>query len=93
MPSAGHAAAHQRQQYRRCAPCLGYACEDKAGKPVPKEAAAVSTLHKCMACGKGLTRRPSRKRSVFWWGCSGYPACDKTYPDIKGRPDYSKRKE
>jgi len=70
-----------------------YACEDKAGKPVPKEAAAVSTLHKCMACGKGLTRRPSKKRGVFWWGCSSYPACDKTYPDIKGRPDYSKRKE
>jgi DNA topoisomerase-3 len=68
-----------------------YACEDKAGKPVPKEAAAVSTLHKCMACGKGLTRRPSKKRGVFWWGCGGYPACDKTYPDIKGRPDYSVR--
>ena len=70
-----------------------YACEDKAGRPVPKEAAAVSTLHKCMACGKGLTRRPGKKRGSYWWGCSGYPTCAKTYPDIKGRPDYSKRKE
>jgi DNA topoisomerase-3 len=68
-----------------------YACEDKAGKPVPKETAAVSTLHKCMACGKGLTRRPGKKRGSYWWGCSGYPTCTKTYPDLKGRPDYSKR--
>ena len=68
-----------------------YACEDKAGKPVPKESAAISSLHKCMACGKGLSRRPGRKRGSYWWGCSGYPICTKTYPDIKGRPDYSKR--
>lgn len=55
-----------------------------------KEAAPVSTLHKCMACGTGLSRRPSRKKGHFWWGCSNYPACTQTYPDVKGRPDYSK---
>jgi DNA topoisomerase III len=68
-----------------------FACEDKAGKPVPRQSAAVSVLHKCMACGKGLTRRPGKKRGAYWWGCSGYPTCAKTYPDIKGQPDYSKR--
>jgi len=55
-----------------------------------KEAAPVSTLHKCMACGTGLSRRPSKKKGHFWWGCSNYPGCKQTYPDLKGRPDYSK---
>jgi DNA topoisomerase-3 len=55
-----------------------------------KEAAPVSSLHKCMACGTGLSRRPSKKKGVFWWGCSNYPTCKQTYPDLKGRPDYSK---
>ena len=65
-----------------------YACEDKAGKPVPKQSQQVSE-HKCMACGKGLTRRPGKKKGTFWWGCSGFPECKQTYPDNKGRPDYS----
>ena len=55
-----------------------------------KEAAPVSSLHKCMACASGLSRRPSKKRGHFWWGCSNYPTCKQTYPDLKGRPDYSK---
>ena len=55
-----------------------------------KEAAPVSSLHKCMACGAGLSRRPSKKKGHFWWGCSNYPACKQTYFDVKGRPDYSK---
>lgn len=55
-----------------------------------KEAAPVSTLHKCMACGHGLSRRPSKKKGQFWWGCSNFPTCKQTYPDLKCRPDYSK---
>jgi DNA topoisomerase-3 len=55
-----------------------------------KEAAPVSSLHKCMACGSGLSRRPSKKKGQFWWGCSNFPTCKQTYPDLKGRPDYSK---
>ena len=55
-----------------------------------KEAAPVSTLYKCMACGAGLSRRPGKKKGQFWWGCSNFPKCRQTYPDIKGRPDYSK---
>lgn len=55
-----------------------------------KVAAAVSTLHKCMTCGSGLSRRPSKKKGQHWWGCSNFPGCKQTYPDLKGRPDYSK---
>lgn len=69
-----------------------YACEDKAGKPVPKVAAKVSDVHKCGACGKGLSRRPSaKKKGAFWWTCSGYPDCKQSYNDAKGKPDFSKR--
>ena len=50
-----------------------------------KEAAPVSSLHKCMACGSGLSRRPSKKKGQFWWGCSNFPTCKQTYPDLKGR--------
>lgn len=71
-----------------------FACEDKAGKPVPRETPKVSDLHKCMACSSGLSRRAStKKKGMFWWGCSNYPTCTQTYPDIKGKPDYSKPKE
>jgi DNA topoisomerase-3 len=58
-----------------------------------KEAVKVSELHTCMGCGSGLSRRAStKKKGLFWWGCSNYPTCDKTYPDLKGKPDYSKGK-
>ena len=79
--------------------CTGFAegctfsCQDKAGKPVSKEAVKVSALHTCLTCGKGLIRRPGKKKSTFWWGCSGFPACKETYPDVRGKPDYSKRQE
>jgi DNA topoisomerase-3 len=71
---------------------------NKAGVPVEKEARQVSELHKCKACGKGLSRRPGTKRpgqkvATAWWGCSGFPECKQTYPDLKGQPDYNKRKE
>jgi DNA topoisomerase III len=55
-----------------------------------KEAAPVSTIHKCMACGHGLALRPGKLKGHYWWGCSHFPECQQTYPDLKGRPDYSK---
>jgi DNA topoisomerase-3 len=56
-----------------------------------KDAAKVSTLYKCTACGAGLAHRAStKKKGVFWWGCSNYPTCKQTYFDVKGKPDYSK---
>lgn len=68
--------------------------EDKAGKPVlqkkPKPVLKVSDQHLCKApdCGKGLSRRPGKKRGTFWWGCSGYPTCTQTYLDKAGKPNY-----
>lgn len=53
-------------------------------------ATVISTLYKCMACGHGLIRRPSKKQKrSFWWGCSNYPDCKQTYSDVKGKPDYA----
>lgn len=54
-----------------------------------KEAAPVSTVHRCMACSTGLSRRPSKKGG-FWWGCANFPTCRQTYPDVNGKPDYSR---
>ena len=54
-----------------------------------KDDKPVSVIHKCMSCGGGLIRRPSKKAGVFWWGCSNYPECKQTYFDKKGKPDYS----
>jgi DNA topoisomerase-3 len=70
-----------------------FSCPDKGGKPAPKEALKVLALHTCQVCGKGLVRRPGKKKGAFWWGCSGFPACKQTYPDARGKPDYSKRQE
>ena len=70
-----------------------FRCPDKTGKPLPQARPAVSALYLCPACGKGLIRRPGKKRGLFWWGCSGFPACKQTYPDARGKPDYNKGKE
>lgn len=66
---------------------------DKDGVPVPKEDVSVSTLHNCMACGKGLIRRAGtnvkgKKPRGPWWTCSGYPECKQSYSDKNGKPDY-----
>lgn len=58
-----------------------------------KEAAPISKLHKCGICSLGLSRRPTKKKGVFWWGCSGYPNCQTSYPDVNGKPDYSKPRD
>lgn len=56
-----------------------------------KPPAIVSKEYTCKACGLGLSRRSSTKpRASAWWGCSGFPKCEQTYPDVKGQPDYSK---
>ena len=79
--------------------CTGFAegctfsCQDKAGKPIPKERPKVSASYTCPTCGKGLIRRSGKKKGLFWWGCSGFPACKQTYPDVRGKPDYSKNRE
>ena len=39
----------------------------------------------CPDCGKVLVRRTGK--NGYFWGCTGYPDCKKTYPDKKGKPD------
>lgn len=52
-----------------------------------KESPVISSQYKCTSCHLGLKRLPGKKG--YWWSCSGYPQCKQTYPDQKGRPDYS----
>lgn len=52
-----------------------------------KETPVISHQYQCTQCNQGLCRRPGKKG--FWWSCSGYPKCKQTYPDKKGRPDYT----
>jgi len=59
---------------------------DVTGKPTVKP----SEKFLCPKCSKGLTRRPARKKGVFWWGCSGFPACDYRSFDNDGVPKESK---
>lgn len=69
-----------------------FSCDDRDGKPVlTRESPAPSALHQCLSCGKGLVRRPGKQKGTFWWGCSGFPECKQTYPDIKGKPDYGRK--
>ncbi len=38
----------------------------------------------CPTCGKPMRRR--KGRNGFFWGCSGYPECKTTLPDVRGKP-------
>ena len=68
-----------------------FIADDIDGAPLPRLRAAVSQEFVCMTCGAGLSRRPSRTPGTgWWWGCSRFPSCTKTYSDLGGRPDYEK---
>lgn len=41
-------------------------------------------VYPCEACGKPMRRRNGS--SGVFWGCSGYPACKCTLPDVDGKP-------
>jgi len=71
-----------------CYPACKAIFPDKRGKPdTAKPAAMVSTEHVCPKCGKGLIRREAaKKKGVYWWGCSGFPACNFHAFDKGGRP-------
>lgn len=64
---------------------------DKRGKPdfnaKKKEAPKPSSEHLCPKCSKGLIRRAGKKKGSYWWGCSGFPACDFRAFDNKGKPE------
>ncbi|GIU48824.1 DNA topoisomerase [Shewanella sairae] len=64
---------------------------DKGGKPdLTKKPATISTEHSCPNCGKGLIRRKKkaipRKKTGYFWGCSGYPTCSSAFTDKGGKP-------
>lgn len=64
---------------------------DKGGKPdfTPRKTAPISQEHLCKECGKGLIRRPTKKKGRYFWGCSGFPNCKTTYFDQAGKPDFN----
>jgi len=45
---------------------------------------AKSPAYACQACGKALRLRQGPSSS--FWGCSGYPECKTTLPDVNGKP-------
>ncbi|WP_432737338.1 DNA topoisomerase [Maridesulfovibrio sp. FT414] len=63
---------------------------DKSGKPdlnpKPVRKPEASGEHKCPDCGKGLIRRPAKRKGLFWWGCSGFPDCEFRCFDEDGKP-------
>jgi DNA topoisomerase-1 len=60
------------------------------GKPGETRKKPEPTKFKCKSCGKPLVRRESAKG--FFFGCSGYPDCKRTYPDKDGKPDFGGKK-
>ncbi|MFI3270726.1 MAG: DNA topoisomerase III [Pseudomonadota bacterium] len=44
----------------------------------------VADAHPCPNCGKVMMRR--KGAHGFFWGCTGYPECKTTLPDVKGKP-------
>jgi len=74
-----------------CYPTCEATSPDKSGKPCPasprRPTATVSGEHTCQKCEKGLIRREAaKKKGVYWWGCSGFPACDFRTFDENGKP-------
>ncbi|MCG7556065.1 DNA topoisomerase 3 [Pseudoalteromonas sp. Of11M-6] len=79
--------------------CSGYedgcktALPDVNGQPQQRSvhtAASPSKIHKCTSCQGYLIRRSFKKK--FFWGCENYPECSQSYPDLRGKPNYSKPK-
>ncbi|MFZ5593695.1 MAG: DNA topoisomerase 3 [Pseudomonadota bacterium] len=48
-----------------------------------------SEAYPCPECGKLLRRRSSQRG--WFWGCTGYPDCRITPPDVDGRPGRAQR--
>lgn len=67
------------------------------GKPnlIPKQKLVVSTVHKCPVCKLGLSRirkkkLNSKRKPMFFWGCSGYPDCNEVFNEKAGLPVIAK---
>lgn len=46
--------------------------------------AEIKPQYPCPKCGKALQKR--KGSNGFFWGCSGYPECDMTFPDEHNKP-------
>ncbi len=69
--------------------------KDKKGKPDTSPKKVIDeTKFKCEDCDKPLVRRVKvkgvgkNKKEIPWYGCSGFPACKRTYFDQGGKPKY-----
>lgn len=51
-----------------------------------------SNAQKCPSCDTGYLIRKKGKDN-FFWGCSNYPECSKTFNDNKGKPDLTIREK
>ncbi|MED7789638.1 topoisomerase DNA-binding C4 zinc finger domain-containing protein [Francisella sp. 19X1-34] len=40
--------------------------------------------YECPDCGSDLIQRDGKKGK--WWGCTGYPQCERTFTDSKDKP-------
>jgi len=49
-------------------------------------APAASSDVVCPDCSKTMVRKQRRSDKKFFWGCSGYPECTKTFDDKAGKP-------
>ena len=47
---------------------------------------------KCPNCEDGQLNQRKGKNGVFW-GCSSYPECKTTFPDLKGKPNINAKKQ
>lgn len=50
-----------------------------------KQLNVVDKSHKCPICSDGYLKKNTRGKKPFW-GCSNYPNCNHTQPDLKGKP-------
>lgn len=72
--------------------CSGYpecrhTAEDRRGRPVAAKAPATAPTEggpACPQCGKPMRLREGKNGK--FWGCSGYPDCRATRPDVGGTP-------
>lgn len=79
--------------------CSGYpnckqTMDDLKGKPVPRitknasnnaSQSNQSSQHTCPNCQSNMVRRKGREDSYFW-GCTAFPNCRTTFPDVDGKP-------
>jgi len=61
------------------------AAEEGRG-PTPSDGA------QCPDCTKPMVRKQRRSDKKFFWGCTGYPECTKTFDDKAGKPVFRSKK-